>query len=197
MIDKTLRKATAERHGTVVVVHMTGGCDCMWLNMYLDCENGQMTCDSDIGLYAYHWGNRWNGEDFIAFCIRWFYDDEWLLRKCIDEKHVEKEFDRDASIEGLRRAFAEENETDEDETYSDTFDLTCEFDNVLEIAEGYDNHAQFVAALAVAAEERDVELPEEWLDCLVEDYTPWQKRFAEICREVIVPELRKLVACDD
>ena len=36
MIDKTLRKATAERHGPVVVVHYTGGGDCLWLNMYLD-----------------------------------------------------------------------------------------------------------------------------------------------------------------
>lgn len=110
MIDKTLRKATAERHGPMVVIHMTGGPDCMWLNMYLDCERGQMTCDSDIGFYAYNWGNRWYGEDFISFCIRWFYDDEWLLRKCW--RRGEK---------------------------------------------------------------------------------AWQKRFAEICREVIVPELRKLV----
>ena len=39
MIDKTLRKATAERHGPMVVIRMTGGgFDCLWLNMYLDCE---------------------------------------------------------------------------------------------------------------------------------------------------------------
>ena len=34
MIDKTLRKATAERHGPVVVIRMTGGGDCLWMNMY-------------------------------------------------------------------------------------------------------------------------------------------------------------------
>ena len=33
MIDKTLRKATAERHGPVVVVCYTGGGDCLWLNI--------------------------------------------------------------------------------------------------------------------------------------------------------------------
>ena len=38
MINKTLRKATAERHGPVVVVRYTGGGDCLWLNMYLDCD---------------------------------------------------------------------------------------------------------------------------------------------------------------
>ena len=48
MIDKTMRKATAERNGPVVVVRYTGGGDCLWLNMYLDCEHGQMTCDSDM-----------------------------------------------------------------------------------------------------------------------------------------------------
>lgn len=197
MIDKTLRKATAERHGPVVVIHMTGGPDCLWLNMYLDCERGQMTCDSDIGFYAYHWGNRWDGEDFISFCIRWFYDDEWMLRKCIGERNVEKEFDRDASIESLRREFAEEHETDENETDSETFDSLCEFDDVLEIAAGYDNHYQFSAALCVEAEERGVELPDEWWGCIVEDYTPWQKRFAEICREVIVPELKRMMEDND
>lgn len=197
MIDKTLRKATAERHGPVVVVRMTGGPDCLWLNMYLDCEKNQMTCDSDIGFYSYHWGRLLNGEYFIQFCIRWLSNDEWLLRKCIGEQHVKKEFDRDASIESLRREFAEEHETHEDETDSETFDLLCEFDDVLEIAAGYNDHEQFAAALCVASEERGVELPDEWWDCLVEDYTPWQKRFTEICREVIVPELRKLIGNKD
>lgn len=192
MIDKTSRKATAERHGPVVSVHMTGGPDCLWMNMYLDCDKFQMTCDSDIGSYAYHWGRQYGYESFIDFCIRWFSDEEWLLRKCIGENRVEKEFDRDASIEELRRLFASENETD-DECDSDTFDQLCEFDRVLEIASGYDDRERFATALCVAADERGIELPEEWWNCLVEDYTPWQKRFAEICRYVIVPELRKLI----
>ena len=116
MIDKTLRKATAERHGPMVVIHMTGGPDCLWLNMYLDCEKGQMTCDSDIGFYAYRPRSRWGGESFIAFCIRLLSDEEWLLSDC----------------------------------------------------------------------------------CVVRSYVKqWQKRFAEICREVIVPELQKLVKSDE
>lgn len=192
MIDKTLRKATAERHGPMVMIHMTGGCDCLWLNMYLDCEHGQMTCDSDIGFYAYHWGRRWTGEDFVSFCIRWFSDEEWLLRKCIGEQHVEKKFDRDASIEALRRGFEKEHENDEDECDAEAFDLMCEFDRVLEIAGGYDDRAQFATAFCVAADERGVDLPDEWWSCLAEDYTPWQKRFAEICREVIVPAIKAL-----
>ena len=194
MIDKTLRKATAERHGPVVVVRYTGGGDCLWMNMYLDCEQGQMTCDSDIGFFSYHWGRHWNGEDFISFCIRWFSNAEWLLRKCIGEQSVEKEFDRNASIENLRRAFADANETDdEDETYVDTFDMLCEFDRVLEIAGGYDDHARFAAALCVAADNADIDLPDEWWNCLREDYTSRQKRFAEICRKVIVPELKRMI----
>ena len=68
---------------------------------------------------------------------------------------------------------------------------------MLEIAAGYDNHYQFSAALCVEAEERGVELPDEWWGCIVEDYTPWQKRFAEICREVIVPELKRMMEDND
>ena len=54
MIDKSKRKATVEQNGNMVVVRMTGGPDCLWLNMYLDTVDWQMTCDSDIGFYAYN-----------------------------------------------------------------------------------------------------------------------------------------------
>ena len=30
-------------------------------------------------------------------------------------------------------------------------------------------------------------------EIIVEDYKNWQKRFAEICREVIVPELKRMM----
>lgn len=188
MIDKTIRKATAERHGPVVVVRYTGGGDCLWLNMYLDCEQGQMVCDSDIGFYAYHWGSCWYGEDFISFCTRWLANEEWLLRKCIGENHEELAFDRHETVLNLRKAYDDmHNSGDEDS------DVYFSFDEILDVANGFDNKNQFIAALSVLADERGVELPDEWWSCIVEDYTPWQKRFAEICREVIVPELKRMM----
>ena len=189
MIDKTLRKATAERHGPVVVVRYTGGDDCLWLNMYLDCEHGQMTCDSDIGSYSYNWGGCvQKGDDFLRFCTKWLVNEEWLLRKCIGEKHEELGFDRHETVLNLRKAYDDIHNSGDEE-----YAIDCEFDEVLEVANGYDNKDQFIAALSVLADERGVELPEEWWTCIVEHYTPWQKRFAEICREVIVPELKRLM----
>lgn len=188
MINKTLRKATAERHGPVVVVRYTGGGDCLWLNMYLDCEHGQMTCDSDIGSYSYNWGRcAHKGDDFLRFCTEWLANEEWLLRKCIDENHEELAFDRHETVLNLRKDYDDIHNNDEE------YDVDFEFDQVLDVANGYDNKDQFIAALSVLADERGVELPEEWWDCIVEDYTPWQKRFAEICREVIVPELKRMM----
>ena len=190
MTNKILRGATAERYGPVVVVRYTGGDDCLWLNMYLDCETWQMTCDSDIGSYSYHWyrwGRTWDGEDFISFCIRWFSCEEWLLRKCIDENHEELAFDLHETVLNIREAY------DDIHNSGDEYDVDFEFDEVLDVANGYDNKDQFIAALSVAADERGVELPEEWWSCIVEDYTPWQKRFAEICREDIVPKLKELL----
>lgn len=61
------------------------------------------------------------------------------------------------------------------------------------IAQQFDKREQFTAALSVLADERGVELPDEWWSCIVEHYTPRQKRFAEICREVIVPELKRMM----
>ena len=60
------------------------------------------------------------------------------------------------------------------------------------VERGFYTKTEFAAALTTAADNYSVELPDEWWDCLVERYTPQQLRFAEICREVIVPALRML-----
>ena len=189
MIDKSLRKATAERYGDLIVVRMTGGEDCLWLNMYIDKATGQMTCDSDIGSYAYHWGRgtplngNWN---WTEFCCNWLSNSEWLLRKCCGERKAEKQFDLDATLEELRLRMMEGKEDDEN--------AQAYVEYVLEAAADYDTRREFAVALNVAADIQRVDLPEEWWDCLVERYTPWQLRFAEICREVIVPAIRALDA---
>lgn len=185
MIDKSKRTATAERCGSLIAIHMKGGPDCLWLNMYLDVKDWQMTCDSDIGFYAYHWGAPRNSQQtFLDFCIDWLSHEDWLLRKCIGEKRAELDFDVEKTKQDMIRAFLDENGEDCDiEVFMDA----------LEVADGYSRDSgEWAAALTVACNQLSVELPEEWWTCLVKDYTPWQKRFAEICREVIVPELMKL-----
>ena len=189
MMDKNRRRATVEQHGSVVVVRMTGGPDCLWLNMYLDTEAGQMTCDSDIGFYAYHWGRYIPKEEsFLQFCCRWLSDEGWLLRKCIGERHVPLQFDRERTIESLRKEYAEWHDGED----LDAFD----FEDALDEAYAYHDKDSWCAAFQIAADANGVELPEEWWSCICEVYTPWQKRFAEICQEVIVPEMRRVIDSD-
>lgn len=183
MIDKSLRKATAERYGDLIVIHMTGGGDCLWMNMYLDGDAGQMTCDSDIGSYAYQWGNN-TEDDWTDFWCKWLSNEKWLLRKCCGERNAEMDFDQDATLEELRLRMMEGKEDDEN--------AQAYVEYVLEAAADYDTRREFAVALNVAADIQRVDLPEEWWDCLVERYTPCQLRFAEICREVIVPAIRKM-----
>jgi len=192
MIDKSLRKATAERYGDLIVVRMTGGGDCLWMNLYLDKATGQMTCDSDIGSYAYHWGRGTPlYGNWTEFCCNWLPNSEWLLRKCCGERNAEMGLDQDATLEALRLRMMEGKEDDENEQ--------AYVEYVLEVVADYDTRREFAVALNVAADTQRVDLPEEWWDCLVERYTPWQLRFAEICREVIVPAIRKMDAkeCGD
>ena len=188
MIDKSLRKATAERCGDMIVVRMTGGGDCLWLNLYLDKATGQMTCDSDIGSYAYHWGRGTplHG-DWTEFCCNWLSNSEWLLRKCCGERHASRAFDQEKTVKALR------------EMFTCDLDEMNELNDVIDVANGYDTADEWRVALSVAADERSVDLPDEWWDCVCEDYTPWQKRFAEICRSVIVPAIRamNMKECED
>ena len=183
MIDKSLRKATAERYGDLIVVRMTGGEDCLWLNLYLDKATRQMTCDSDIGSYAYHWGRHTSkSQSWTDFCCKWLSNSEWLLRKCCGERHAKRALDQKETCKAIRALYIAENGEDCD---------TRSLDDVFDIANEYETAEEWCVALNVAADERSVDLPDEWWDCVCEGYTPWQKRFAEICREVIVPAIRK------
>ena len=191
MFDKTKRKAVMTKHGQMIVIRMSGGPDCLWLNMYLDTEEWQMTCDSDIGSYAYHWGKSASRtETFLEFCCRWLSDEHWLLRKCIGERHVSKLFLREQAENSLRAMITEYYDGDEDFDQDD-------LDDMFGFAAGYDSDPKaWALAVRTFADARDIDLPEEWYECIEDDYTPWQKRFAEICREVIVPELMKGGATD-
>lgn len=187
MINKTKRKATVERCGSMVVIRMIGGPDCLWLNMYLDTDTWSMTCDSDIGFYAYHWGRgSSNRETFLPFCLRWLADGDWLLRTCIGERHVDKGCDYEKTRQALLNAYKEEN-TDEDKPDVDTYYI----EEALSRAAQFDDPDEFAAVLQAEADSLGVDLPEEWWECIERDYTPWQKRFAEICKEVIVPAIRR------
>lgn len=185
MINKNAFHAKVEKQGNVVVISVRGDSCCLWLNMYLDCDMGQMTCDSDIGSYAYHWGGGCGvKKNFFRFCCEWLGNKHWLLRKCVDERHGRFAFEYDTTVENLRQAYKD---------YCDGEESSMEdFESAIEDAEGYsDDRVAWTVAFRSAAYRLGVDLPEEWYECIVEDYTPCQKRFAEICREVIVPELHK------
>lgn len=187
MIDKSKRKATVTECGQVITIRMTGGPDCLWLNMYLDTESWLMVCDSDIGSYSYRWGkNASRAESFLEFCCNWLADEEWLLRKCIGEKNESKRFLLEQAESALREMVIEYNSGDDD---FDEYYL----DEMLSFASGYEESAKaWTLAIYTYADAHGIDLPEEWYECIEEDYTPWQQRFAEICNEVIVPELERI-----
>lgn len=148
MINKTKRKATVERCGSMVVIRMIGGPDCLWLNMYLDTDTWSMTCDSDIGFYAYHWGRcSSSSETFLPFCLRWLADGDWLLRTCIGERHVDKGWDYEKTRQALLNAYKEEN-TDEDEPDVDTYYI----EEALSMAAQFDDVDAFAAVLQAEAD---------------------------------------------
>lgn len=193
MIDKSLRKATAERLGDLIVVRMTGGGDCLWMNMYLDGVTGQMVCDSDIGNYSYNWGmgRSLDGtKNWTGFVCDWLSQDEWLLHRCIGASHKNLQFCQYESEKELRRIFRADNK-DEPDIELKMQDL----EDVIAAANVWGsgkNSDMWSTTIEIAADEMSVELPDTWHDCIIEDYTAWQKRFAEICREVIVPAIRRL-----
>lgn len=172
MTDKY--KATAEKCGHIIAVYVTGDYMCMWMRMYLDCRNGQMVCDSDIGHFACVMPIK---EELFP---HWLRNTDWILKKCV--KPLDQEFRRSASEDCLREMVREE-EGDIDG-----------LESVLLSAEEYgENVDSWLIAVEWIAENEDFDLPYGWSDCVIRCYTPQQKRFAEICRDVIAPEVERVM----
>lgn len=53
--------------------------------------------------------------------------------------------------------------------------------------------SHWLTALQMIADRKGFELPEEWCGCVIRCYTPQQKLFAEICRDVIAPEVERVM----
>lgn len=172
-MDFSKYKATAEKCGHIIAVYVEGDPMCLWMHMYLDCRNGQMTCDSDIGMFACMMPIK---ADLFS---RWLRKADWLLRKCV--KPNEMEFRLNESIDCLR-----EMADDEDLDMEELNDVIYEND--------YTQDAEsWMTALQLIADQKGFELPDEWYDCVIRCYTPQQKRFAEICRDVIAPEVERVM----
>lgn len=188
MGKKRQPQVSAVMAGTVLAIYIRGGSECLWMHMYLDIDKWQMTCDSDVGHYAFYWGHQFTRHrNFVEFCTEWLADENWLLRKCVGERHCQREFLRAQAEESLRKMVVEYSCGDED------FDIEL-INGILEEASGYEESSQtWALAVQMLADRQDFVLPEEWYECIEEDYTPMQKRFAEICRETIVPELKRLM----
>lgn len=185
MIDKSNFHCAVKKNGDVIAIRVTGDGSCLWLNMYLDLSDGQMTCDSDVGFYAYRVGRVFDTDKgaIVAFC-NWLKNRNWLLRKCVNERCCPRDFDYDATIENLRKDYKNWNNS---EGLTDFETAVCESSPYS------DDKTAWETAFQIFRESNSVELHDEWWECIVERYTPRQERFAEICREVIVQELRKFV----
>lgn len=167
-------KATSEKCGHIIAVYVEGDPMCLWLRMYLDCKTGQMACDSDIGHFACVMPIK--EKPFSG----WLKNTGWMLRKCVHP--LDMEFRRDASEDYLREMVREE-EGDIDG-----------LESVLLSADEYgDEEGAWLTAVTLIADNEDYDLPWDWVDCVIRCYTPQQKRFAEICRDVIAPEVERVM----
>lgn len=182
--------AHAERHGDLVAIRLKGDETCLWLDMYLDLAQWQMTCDSDIGCYAYRFAKPRDagGADFIGHFCSVAVNDGWLLRKCVDEMHLPKDFNAEKSAYALRDMV---EDAGADKEYQN------KLDEIIDAAYAYDgNKDAWLTAIHIGADSAGIDLPEEWWECLTAGYTPRQRYFARLCSEVIAPELRRMMKED-
>lgn len=70
-------KAKAEKCGHIIAVYVEGDPMCLWMRMYLDCRNGQMVCDSDIGHFACRMPIK------VDTFSNWLEYTDWMLRMCV------------------------------------------------------------------------------------------------------------------
>ena len=183
------RSVTVEKNGNVIAVYMTGGYDCLWLNMYIDTKRFTITADSDIGNYAFSMF-RWDeDEGFVEYLARKFKDSDFVLRHFIGPAN--RVLDREASKNSIRRYFEDQLE-DDDNRDGFLSALDDAFEYVDDDCSTEDTQL-YLYRLEREADSLGIELNGDWYEYAVDDYTAWHKRFAEICERNIAPALKSFI----
>lgn len=165
---------SAEKCGHIIAVYVKGGLECSWLRMYLDCKTGQMACDSDIGTFACRIPIK-----TISFSSL-LKKPYWLLKKCV--KPCDMRFSWSVSESCLCQMVRE-----------DGGDLAG-LKSVLQRANEYTDSADaWLTAVDLIADRDNYDLPCDWAECVEHFYMPQQTLFAKICRDVIAPEVERVM----
>lgn len=163
---------------------------CLWAYYDFDLDRYMLNIQSDCGNASYRWCETPDSESFLHLMAR--IDDDCLLYKLFKAEEV----DVSATVSEVREWLGISN----DEDYRDdglTDKERKEREEALEELEGLLND---VSASCVAVEN----VLDEWnykhefylaciWDCVVTDFTAWQKRIVEILRDYVQPKLRKLI----
>jgi len=143
---------------------------CLWMNIYLDIENGILMCVSDVGNFAYRWPEK--GKMFLKILST--VTEDYLLGKCSEMTELDTE-----------RTKARFTDWILDWGDDDVMDLTYSKDEYLEELQSCETAQDFEGF----AEEYGID---DWWEMLRYDYDPLVRRFAKMFRKYAQPEIREI-----
>ncbi len=163
---------------------------CLWGYYDFDLDRYMLNIQSDCGNAAYRWCETPDSESFLHLMAR--IDDDYLIHKLFEAEEVNVS----ATVSEVRdRLGIGEDEDYQDESLTD--EERKEREEALEELEGL---LVDVSARCGAAEMTLVQWDDDHdfdIDCIYEcvmtDFTAWQKRIVEIFRDYVHPKIREII----
>lgn len=148
---------------------------CLWGYYDFDIDRYMLNIQSDCGEAAYRWSETPDSESFLQLMAR--IDDDYLMDKLFKAEEV----DVSATIDEVRERLDVDEEQEEalEELKGLLEGVSESYGAVLKVLEDWDTDHDFKLDCVY--------------ECVVTDFTAWQKRIIEIFRDYVQPKIREII----
>lgn len=166
---------------------------CLWAYFDFDLDRYMLNIQSDCGNAAYRWCATPDSESFLQLMAR--IDDDYLMYKLFEPEHVVVY----ATIQGIRDILGiggDDSHKDEDMLEDEREWLEEAIDDLQEKL-AYSSESCEVAKYVVEEWNNYHDLDIDCVyDCVVVDFSAWQKRIVEFFRDYVQPKIREIINLD-
>lgn len=166
---------------------------CIWAYYDFDLDRYMLNIQSDCGNAAYRWCETPDSESFLQLMAR--IDDDYLMHKLFAPEHVVVF----ATIQGIRNILGiggefgyQDESLDEDELENLEYAIDDLQEKLAYSSESYET-AKYVVEEWNNYHDFDIDCV---YDCVVVDFSAWQKRIVEFFRDYVQPKIREIINLD-
>ena len=163
---------------------------CLWGYYDFDLDRYMLNIQSDCGEAAYRWCETPDSESFLHLMAR--IDDDYLMNKLFKPEEV----DVSATVAEVRECLGigKDDERQDDSLTDEEREERGKALDELNVMLDYVSISHGAVQTVLVAWDDDHDFDIDCIyECIVTDFTAWQKRIVEIFRDYVQPKIREII----